>query len=742
MNSSTHQSGHRHLVRARAPRGRRAGASRLEIVALAYALFGAWAALVGAQSGFAQQATPDQPQGPPQGESSFTWESRNETYNALPLAFDNLYGTLADIIRKGGAIPTKPWPLNEALLPFGKLERATLLRASKLFDGKYYPNNLDKLFCLLNPKHCKGENGNWQVHAGDEVILPDISIETYTELREYEKRSGDKIANIVVRDRKGCEKWDAACENTIKNLNSYKPNVLDDDFAGTILVPTQAYRAQIQITSFGPNETQPVPDSNLPNLGSAVALKPLLRHIVPEAQVNVQGVSEVCPAEPDRATPERVRELINLRPNSPVLNGLAEVEIGVLDLNVFVSHCRFHDGVEFVRAPVSGVTSRMREGALMKWTKDTSAEAAAACGVYAETSTIEHGTHIVGIIDAIQGARFPAGAERNYKIMAYQKPKIDALSDISNINQTIETMQSEEGFTVVNLSIGERVKGGAAGMSPQIKRLEPHARVLFVAASGNLQSNETSHHVVRGETCDVWPACLGTKNVMSVVALDLDAANPKPISQSNTGTAFDIAAPGQSMVSSIGGHRLGCMNGTSQATAVVSGAAALLFASEQGLRPAHVKNRLIYSSDIVPSLEEMVFGGRLNVERAVALAVDQIQTADGAQLNGTIAQWPDTDQPFSRDDGDASAATWTSIRRLRRLGDNLYRVFYLQDGANDKGQLLSEKVRFRKLMYLDEQISISVPPAAGETAASPKRETVLLKEIVDYTGRVRLPPES
>jgi hypothetical protein len=679
----------------------------------------------------------------PREDSSFTWESRNETYNALPQSFDNLYGTLADIIKKGGAIPTKTWPLDEALIPFDKLQRASLLRASKLFDGKYYPGNLDKLLCLINPHHCKSGKEAWNVKAGDPIILPDIAIQAYTELREYEKRSGDKIANIVVRDRRGCEEWDAACQNTVKNLNSYKPDVLDDDFAGTILVPTLAYRAQIQITNFGhKEEVLPAPDANPPNLGSLEALKPLLGHIVPEAQVNVQGVSEACPAEPARGTPERVRQLINYRPDSPLLKGLAEVEIGVLDLNVFVSHCRFHDGIEFVRAPDTGITSKVREGALVKWAKDASAEAAAACGTYSEASTIEHGTHIVGIIDALQAARFPIGAERNYAIMAYQKPKIDAFSDISNINQTIETMQREEGFNVVNLSIGERVKGEATGLSPQIKRLEPHARVLFVAAAGNLQSNEVTHHVNRGAPCDVWPACLGTKNVISVVALDLDAANPKPIAQSNTGTAFDIAAPGQSIVSSIGGHKLGCMNGTSQAAAVVSGAAALLFASEQGLRPSHVKNRLIYSSDIVPSLEGMVFGGRLNVERALALAADQIETADGSQHSGVIAQWPDTDRPFARDaTGDASPASWESIRRLRRLGDNLYRVFYLQDSANDKSPLLSEQVRFKKLMYLDEQLSISVAAGAGEDAP-PKKETVHLKDIVDYVGRVRLPPES
>ena len=690
--------------------------------------------LLSAQRGVAQENEFEQPRG----EYSFTWESQNETYNALPLSFDRLYRTLAGIVRSGGAIPTETWHLDKQLVPFHKFNRAVLLRARDLYDGKYYPDGLDDLFCVINPKICTGEKRIWTIKAGDAVLLPEISLEAYTELQEYKKRKGDRIANIVVRDRRGCKVWDAACEKTIKNLNSYKPNVLKNEFAGKILVPTLAYRAQIQITNFGADSNVLEPNPGLPESSRYGTLDSLSPYIVPEAKIGVQGVSKTCPEEHSRGTPKRVMKLIDYHPDSIHHNHLNKVGIGVLDLKVFVSHCRFHEGIQFVRAPDSGITSSRRNGAVVKWVKDTSTQALAACGKFARTSTIEHGTHIVGIVDAFQGALFKKGAGRNYEIMAYQKPKISKLSEISDINRTIGNMQKEQGFHVVNLSIGERVKGGAAGLSPEIERLAPHMRVLFVAAAGNLLSNETSHHVNRGETCDVWPACLGTKNIISVVAVDLDAASPKPTVQSNTGTAFDIAAPGQSMVSSIDGHKLGCMNGTSQATAIVSGAAALLFASNQAVRPGHVKNRLIYSSDILPSLKGLVFGGRLNVNRALSLETDQIERSNGPKLSGIITQWPDTDRPFARiDDGRRSLASWQSIRRLRRLEDGVYQVFYLEDVSNDKSQLLSEKVSFMKRKYLDEVLSIRI-----KRQGNAKSVTVPLKNIVDYTGRARLPSET
>lgn len=708
----------------------------------AYAFLSIAALLIGAGGAQAQDVVPAQKGATILPGSSFTWESRNKTYNALPLSFENLYGTLANIIRKGGAIPIKEWRASPDQRLFGKDQRAEVARAYKLYDGKYYPDNLDELICALNPQICTQGTTNWRVKPGGVINLPDVTLEAYTELREYEKKRGDKISAIVVRDRRGCKEWDATCERFIKNLNSYKPDVLEDDSSGTILVPTLAYRAEVEITNFGRAAAPPPPNSPPSKPASIEALKPLKPNIVPEAEVSVQGVSDECPPEAERGTPERVAELINYHADAPVLADLSKAEIGLVDLNVFMSHCKFNDRLEFVKAPPTGITSILRPGSRVKWSKDNSPEAVAACGSYSEASTLEHGTHIMGIINSLQAARSIPGQLGNYQIIAFEKPHIGRHSAISDMDRVIAKMRQEEKFGIINLSLGQRMNGDAAGLSPAIRQLEASTRVLFVAAAGNLLSNETSHHVTRDDTCDVWPACQGSTNLISVVATDLDEAAPKPIMQSNTGTAFDIAAPGRAIVSTISGHKLGCMNGTSQASAIVASAAALLMSSDSGLHPAHVKNRLIYSSDLLRSLEGMVRGGRLNVGRALNWNVDSIEVANGEALQGTIVQWPDTDRPFTREDGDQSDATWESLRRLHRLGDNRYQIYFLKRPGDEKSALRSEKVRFRKLKYLNEQMAISIPPRPGESDAVPHSRSIILKEIVDYTGRIRLPHDS
>jgi hypothetical protein len=77
-----------------------------------------------------------------------------------------------------------------------------------------------------------------------------------------------------------------------------------------------------------------------------------------------------------------------------------------------------------------------------------------------------------------------------------------------------------------------------------------------------------------------------------------------------------LAAPGQSIVSTSSGNRLSKASGSSQAAAFVSGAAALLFSMYERVSAEDVKERLIYTADLLPALEGEVVSGRLNVRRA------------------------------------------------------------------------------------------------------------------------------
>ncbi|NQV01557.1 MAG: S8 family serine peptidase, partial [Bacteroidia bacterium] len=125
-----------------------------------------------------------------------------------------------------------------------------------------------------------------------------------------------------------------------------------------------------------------------------------------------------------------------------------------------------------------------------------------------------------------------------------------------------------------------------------------------------------------GEPCRINPACLQSDNLISVVAVDDDLDNPKVIPRSPSGQVFHIAAPGMKVMSAVAGHQKGTLSGTSQATAVVSGAASLLLSVDSKMRPIDIKKRLIYTSDFLPSLKGKMFGGRLNIKRSLTIEDD------------------------------------------------------------------------------------------------------------------------
>jgi len=70
---------------------------------------------------------------------------------------------------------------------------------------------------------------------------------------------------------------------------------------------------------------------------------------------------------------------------------------------------------------------------------------------------------------------------------------------------------------------------------------------------------------------------------------------------SNYGTkTVHIAAPGEGIYSTLPGGNYGLMRGTSQATAFVSGVAALILAHNKEFKFAQVKKQIIGTADEIP----------------------------------------------------------------------------------------------------------------------------------------------
>lgn len=223
-----------------------------------------------------------------------------------------------------------------------------------------------------------------------------------------------------------------------------------------------------------------------------------------------------------------------------------------------------------------------------------------------------HGTHVSGIIKSI----YP-----DVKILALKYYNPNA-SGVDNLNSTVEALRYavDHNVDVINYS-----GGGPEAASEELRVLKEAERkgILVVAAAGNEESN------IDDKKKAYFPASYGLKNIITVTAHDEDL---KILSSSNYGrTSVDIFAPGYRIKSSLQNGRTGYLTGTSQATAFVTGVAALIKAEYPNLSTEKIKEIIKASARREITMEgKCATGGRLDASSALALA---------AQMSGdSIAQ--------------------------------------------------------------------------------------------------------
>ncbi|MEQ1723413.1 MAG: S8 family peptidase [Pseudobdellovibrio sp.] len=203
-----------------------------------------------------------------------------------------------------------------------------------------------------------------------------------------------------------------------------------------------------------------------------------------------------------------------------------------------------------------------------------------------------HGTHIAGIIGAeASNKKGISGISPNVSLMVikYFDPKVPNTDNLKNTILAIR-YAVKMGAHIINYS------GGGTDYSQDehdTVELAEKKGVLFVAAAGNERSNSDQHHY--------YPADYGLKNIISVTAID---PTTEVLASSNYGTVtVDIAAPGQNILSCLPNNSYGLMTGTSQATAFVTGAAALVMSHKnQYFDATEVKNYILSTGDTSPSL--------------------------------------------------------------------------------------------------------------------------------------------
>jgi subtilase family protein len=142
-------------------------------------------------------------------------------------------------------------------------------------------------------------------------------------------------------------------------------------------------------------------------------------------------------------------------------------------------------------------------------------------------------------------------------------------------------------------------------------------------------------------------------------------------------------APGQNLISASFHGGLARASGTSQATALVSGAAALL-KTRYGWEPWKIKQRLISTSNLYPWLtqdKDHSLGGLLDIGRAVEAGDGAIiRKQDGTECSGRIdTSDRKTKLYFTNHLQKTIGITYSQIRRLRIDKDQQRVVIYYSD---------------------------------------------------------------
>ena len=247
---------------------------------------------------------------------------------------------------------------------------------------------------------------------------------------------------------------------------------------------------------------------------------------------------------------------------------------------------------------------------------------------------ITHGTVIAGIIGAVgNNMSGVSGINWRVKIMPLRILDSQGIGDSTSAAKAIDYAVSH-GARILNFSFVTDEHNVA--LDEAIARAAK-AGVLIVAAAGN--DRDTG-----GDNLDktpMYPVCSdgnGTNYVIGVAATD---DNDKRADFSNFGTnCVDISAPGEDIIStqlynpSLAGFdsytRAG-WNGTSVASPMVSGVAALMLAANPGLSRETLTQYLLSTADPIDALNPLYRGelgaGRVNAERAIEAALGLPVTA-------------------------------------------------------------------------------------------------------------------
>jgi thermitase len=216
-----------------------------------------------------------------------------------------------------------------------------------------------------------------------------------------------------------------------------------------------------------------------------------------------------------------------------------------------------------------------------------------------------HGTHVAGIVAGrANNAAGVSGICWSAKLVPVKfmnsRGKGSTSAAIDAIRYAVK-----KGIKVVNCSFGSSSKSSA--LKDAVDYAQDH-NVLLVVAAGNDGENIDKH--------PEYPASFGDSNILAVAA---STSDDTLASFSNFGSkAVDVAAPGDSVLSTYLGGGYKVLSGTSMAAPYAAGLAAMLRKLESDATYGDLRYAIRHKVDKPPAFDNKVaYDGRINADKAL-----------------------------------------------------------------------------------------------------------------------------
>lgn len=245
-----------------------------------------------------------------------------------------------------------------------------------------------------------------------------------------------------------------------------------------------------------------------------------------------------------------------------------------------------------------------------------------------------HGTHVAGIIAASRNNSIGvSGVADNVRIMTVRCVPDGDERDKDVANSIIYAV--DNGASVINMSFGKGYSWDKEAVDKAVKYAQDND-VLLVHAAGNSNENNDESNNFPNDRKEKrgWFSAKNFKNWIEVGAISWQGGEDLVAPFSNYGKGqVDLFSPGMDITSSVPNNKYASFDGTSMASPVVAGVAALIRSYYPELTAAQVKDIILKSinkkSQLVKkpgdgklvSLSDIsVTGGTINAYEAIKLA--------------------------------------------------------------------------------------------------------------------------